>query len=306
MRAINVLSLCGGICVGKMALLELDIIHNYYDVEISKSKRLLADINLLGIQRPVDDVREIRARHILYDWCEFDLVLAGPTCKSLSRQSNGKGLDGSSEIFFDVIGIIQWVLRRNPNAKFLIENVASMDLKERKILDKLVGVDSIKIPSALVSGQARDRLYWTNFKVDLPKDRNVYAQSVVEDGGKFVAWSKSTRYILKTESKEKHTKVWSSPAPDRKSYTEERYRTDGKANTLVTGKHCWGQSTKNIIRYASGVERGPSVSECARLQTIPEWFNFGSVSEDKAFEAIGDAWNLEVIKHILTGIRELK
>jgi site-specific DNA-cytosine methylase len=40
--------------------------------------------------------------------------------------------------------------------------------------------------------------------------------------------------------------------------------------------------------------------ERARLQTIPDWYNFGNLSKTKITDLIGDGWNIETIKHILS------
>ena len=39
--------------------------------------------------------------------------------------------------------------------------------------------------------------------------------------------------------------------------------------------------------------------ECARLQTIPDWYKWG-VSETQQYKMLGNGWTVEVIKHILS------
>ena len=39
-------------------------------------------------------------------------------------------------------------------------------------------------------------------------------------------------------------------------------------------------------------------TECARLQTIPEWYEW-IVSDSQEYKMLGNAWTIEVIKHIL-------
>ena len=43
-----------------------------------------------------------------------------------------------------------------------------------------------------------------------------------------------------------------------------------------------------------------TVRECARLQTIPEWYSFDAVSKTQAYKAIGNSWTMEVIAHIIS------
>jgi len=292
---INVLSLCDGMGTGKLAFDELGIETNYYAIEIDRHARALADFNLSVITRPCNDLLKVTARDILLDWPKFDYVIFGFTCKSLSRQSNGSDLDGSSRILFDCMNILTNVMHRNPNAKFLIENVKSMSNEMKAVISKIIGTGYHSINSSLVSGQGRERLYWINWELEqFPEDRSIIANSILENDAKELkAWSKSSRY------KDKDGKVHSSPAADRERYIEERYRTDKKANTLVTGAGCKGQSTKNKVITKDDKERQLTVRECARLQTIPDGYDFSMISDSQAYNCIGNGWTLEVIKHLL-------
>ena len=40
-------------------------------------------------------------------------------------------------------------------------------------------------------------------------------------------------------------------------------------------------------------------TECARLQTVPEWYKW-EVSESQQYKMLGNGWTIEVIKHILS------
>ena len=42
-------------------------------------------------------------------------------------------------------------------------------------------------------------------------------------------------------------------------------------------------------------------TECARLQTIPDWYKWGC-SDSQAYKMLGNGWTVEVIKHILSHI----
>jgi site-specific DNA-cytosine methylase len=80
----------------------------------------------------------------------------------------------------------------NPNIKFLLENVL-MGEKWQKILTRAIGINPIKINSALLSAQNRQRLYWTNISSvqdglfgDLvcsilqPKDKGILLKDILE------------------------------------------------------------------------------------------------------------------------------
>lgn len=47
------------------------------------------------------------------------------------------------------------------------------------------------------------------------------------------------------------------------------------------------------------VLRRPTPTECARLQTIPEWYKW-ECSDTQAYKMLGNGWTVEVIKHILS------
>ncbi len=46
-----------------------------------------------------------------------------------------------------------------------------------------------------------------------------------------------------------------------------------------------------------------TVSECKRLQTVPEWYEF-PVSDSQAYKMLGNGWTCEVIAHILKSLKE--
>lgn len=46
-----------------------------------------------------------------------------------------------------------------------------------------------------------------------------------------------------------------------------------------------------------------TVSECKRLQTVPEWYEF-PVSNSQAYKMLGNGWTCEVISHILKSLKE--
>jgi DNA (cytosine-5)-methyltransferase 3A len=48
-----------------------------------------------------------------------------------------------------------------------------------------------------------------------------------------------------------------------------------------------------------------TVRECMRLQTIPDWYEF-PVSDSQAYKMIGNGWTIEVIKHLLSHIPNIR
>lgn len=42
-----------------------------------------------------------------------------------------------------------------------------------------------------------------------------------------------------------------------------------------------------------------TVSECKRLQTVPEWYDFSVISNSQAYKCLGNGWTCEVISHLI-------
>ena len=92
----------------------------------------------------------------------FDLVVAGSPCQGFSfagKQLNFR--DKRSRLFFEFVKILEACKKKNPNVKFLLENV-KMKGEYEAVISRFMGIDPIEINSALLSAQNRVRLYWTN------------------------------------------------------------------------------------------------------------------------------------------------
>nr|DAP38309.1 MAG TPA: Cytosine specific methyltransferase [Caudoviricetes sp.] len=73
-------------------------------------------------------------------------------------------------------------------------------------------------------------------------------------------------------------------AGDRSPCIPARARNDGSGQPCVR--------TDRVLRRLTP-------SECARLQTIPEWYKW-ECSDTQAYKMLGNGWTVEVIKHILS------
>ena len=77
---------------------------------------------------------------------------------------------------------------------------------------------------------------------------------------------------------------------------------DGKTYKVYEVKD--GQITIKEKQYPIKLQDGYyiirklTVSECKRLQTVPEWYGF-PVSDTQAYKMLGNGWTVDVIKHIL-------
>lgn len=78
--------------------------------------------------------------------------------------------------------------------------------------------------------------------------------------------------------------------------------TDGKTYTVYEVKD--GLITINDKRYSIKLVDGYyiirklTVSECKRLQTVPEWYEF-PVSDTQAYKMLGNGWTVDVIAHLI-------
>ena len=89
--------------------------------------------------------------------------------------------DPRSKLFFEYVDILNAIREKNPNVKFLLENV-KMKKEYSDIITEYLGVEPIEINSSLVSAQSRRRLYWTNIKgVTQPADKGIYLKDIVHE-----------------------------------------------------------------------------------------------------------------------------
>lgn len=51
------------------------------------------------------------------------------------------------------------------------------------------------------------------------------------------------------------------------------------------------------------VIRKLTVSECKRLQTVPEWYDLSVVSNSRAYKMLGNGWTCDVISHLIRATR---
>lgn len=119
------------------------------------------------------------------DWSSIDLVGAGFPCQAWSVAGQQMGdKDPRGALFWTTLEIIANVLKHNPSAKFLMENVKmKKDFEEyitHHTTEALGYVEKTLINSSLVSAQNRNRYYWTNFPVTQPEDKGILLRGVLE------------------------------------------------------------------------------------------------------------------------------
>lgn len=283
----KVISLCDGIGTGHYILKKMAIEHQFFAVEIEPWKSQIALLNNPEHQILANDVVFLSENKNKFEW-NYDLVLCGFTCSSLTSQGSRKDWEGDSKIFWNCVDILNHIKSINPDVKFLFENVSSMKNKPRDEISKALGVDYFKLDAGIVSEQARVRYYWFNWKKpDIEKLKIEYSKKsddeksfLDDDAVSFFAFTKSNR-----------NKIGMDPI------VQGRFREDGKAATLVTGNGCRGQSTMNQVITKKMRIRNLSLAECKRLQGIDDYIF--SCSDSKAFKAIGEGWSVQAVSVIL-------
>lgn len=263
------------------------------------------------------------------DWAEIDLVGAGFPCQAWSVA--GKQLGDKDErgmLFWTTLEIIAHVLKHNPSAKFLMENVKMKKDFEQYIThhtEQALGeVEKTLINSALVSAQNRQRYYWTNFKVEQPEDKGILLRGILEDGFNDREKSQTilaTIYKENAKSMIKRNKmglvVYSVNDNNRVSGITENERgfRPHKADSAKSGISELGRILKpNSKTDTLTTSHSPKVAlngdvsdlkyrkltplECERLQTFPDnWTD--CISNTQRYKSLGNAWTIDVIAHIL-------
>ena len=214
----NVLSLFDGMSCGQIALRELGVEPEvYYASEIDKYAIRQTQYNFPATVQ-LGDVERWREWEI--DWAGIDLVLAGSPCQGFSFA--GKQLafdDPRSRLFFVFVDILNHVRRHNPEVRFLLENV-NMKREYLRVISEHVGVSPVRINSALVSAQNRNRWYWTDIKtrreglfgelhsdIPQPEDRGIVLADILETEvpEKYNVSEKMARYITDPKRLGKYT-----------------------------------------------------------------------------------------------------
>lgn len=369
------LSLFNGISALHLALDKAEIkVSQVYYAEIDKYANKITE------QHYPDDVAlgdVTKWREWDIEWADIGLVGAGFPCQAWSVA--GKQLGDKDErgmLFWTTLEIIAHVLKHNPKAKFLMENVKMKKDFEQYIThhtEQALGhVEKTLINSALVSAQNRQRYYWTNFEVTQPEDKGILLKDIIEgkpdekyninpqalkrytselgkvkgfkdindksncltasmhkgfgnDGCTVVCGAIRGRYIVDGKRQDHKTKT--------AGLTEQRLevRKDEKTNTLTTVQKdnvvvfkdksqtlletIYKENAKSMVKRnkfglcvsdankAEYVENGIHYRkltplECERLQTFDDGWT-DSVSNTQRYKALGNAWTVDVIVHIL-------
>lgn len=284
-EGITVLSLFDGISCGRIALERAGIkVKEYYASEIDQFAMQVSKKNYPTIIQ-LGDVTTWRKWDI--DWANIDLLIGGSPCQGFSFA--GKQLnfnDDRSKLFFEYVDILNYIKSMNPNIKFLLENVR-MKKEYQDVISSYLGTTPIKINSALVSAANRNRLYWANFKFDIPADRNITFDDINDHSQDWL----SNDYINKVSK-------WKAQQDPIKNATY--IGTNSKLPCLTA--RGYNQSHSGMILISDGTRyRYLSNTEAELAMTLPVGYTYG-ISDRERARCIGNGWTVDVIAHIFNNI----
>lgn len=308
MEPIVVLSLFDGISCGQLALQRSGIpVSVYYASEIDKKAIAVTNKNFPNTVH-LGDVKNWKS----WDFSEYgypDLIIGGSPCQGFSH--SGKGLnfkDPRSKLFFDFVDI----LNHFKPEYFLLENVG-MKSDWEDIISKHMGVEPIKIDSALVSAAHRRRNYWTNIPgVSAPSDKNIIISSILAPGDdvspKGISWNVGNIVGRKLNAQGKredynknlkYTQCFQVRNENNKFNCLTTVQKDTVLVALDPGRypHAFTKYTKDIDwRYLSA-------EEIEKLMTLPPGYtsiklNNKDISVSARHKMCGNAWTVDVISHI--------
>jgi len=282
----NVLSLFDGMSCGQIALNRANIHYdNYFASEIKDAAIKVTKHNYPNTIH-IGDVTKID----LSTLPKIDLLIGGSPCQDFSQMKiNGQGLQGDkSKLFYEYLRI----LRELKPTYFLLENVRMKKDSELQ-LNKYLNVEGIHINSELVSYQKRPRIYWTNIpNVNIPLDKNINFQDYKETN-----YEECKKYKLnKTPSR---IKMWNEG---------KGFEGLGTCQNITNSKKVFCLTRKQDRSPNSGLIelddfcRFLTRQELEQAQTVPAGYT-NCVSYNLAQDLLGDGWTIDVIVHLLSGLR---
>jgi len=330
----NVLSLFDGCSGGRLSLVRANKkIDNYYTCEIDKYSSMVTKLNFPDTIA-LGDITKVNFEMLP----KIDFLIGGSPCQDLSfAKGNGKGLEGErSGLFYKYFEALEVLKKKNPEIKFLLENVKMKKEYEHRISD-LLGCQPHRINSQDFSAQCRQRLYWTNIPVDewIPCEDKL--QDILEDS---VADREKSHCIDANYFKggnlksyfEKHRRqlVFANPASivgrriDKRGNRQDYDMTVPKVQTLEVHEkdksRCISTVAKDSLvsplpegRYEANpiYWRKLTVLEVERLQTVPERYtkcgqkengDIVDISNTQRYRMLGNGFTINVIAHIIKNL----
>ena len=298
-EGINVLSLFDGISCGQVALNRAGIkVNNYFASEIDKHAIKVTQSNYPNTKQ-IGDVTKVKGA----DFPQIDLLIGGSPCQGFSF--SGKQLnfdDPRSKLFFEFVRLIEEVKPKY----WLLENVV-MKQEYQDVISQHLGVEPVKLNSALTSAQNRVRLYWANFDITEPTDQGIKLEDILEDtemiGPSAIRGrrlNKATILGRRLDERGKRqdygknvpiTQCLEVRASNRdKSNCLTTVAKDTVLTTMEVGRHPDAFNLKLPFRNYTKIER-------CRLMNLPDNY-CDEISDNQTVKATGNGWEVGMITHI--------
>ena len=334
----KILSLFDGMACGALAMQAAGIeIDKYIAYEIDKYAIQTAQHNFPFIEERGDVFKAD-----FTEYAGFDYLIGGSPCTywSIAQTKNRETV--ASGMGWELFSQYVRALHEAKPRFFLYENNKSMSAAIRASITETFGFEPILINSALVSAQNRQRLYWcgirqadgTYKKADIqqPADRGILLKDILEstvqkdnmimeplnvDGIKYCN-DKNIAHICRPFGSKAKVITENEKAPTLMAamgtgggngvyYAENmKIREATKAVPIYEVKDGFitVKGNKYPIKLVDGfyIIRKLTVRECMRLQTVPEWYEW-PVSKSQAYKMLGNGWTVEVIAHLLRGLK---
>lgn len=231
---------------------------------------------------------------------KIDLLCGGSPCQDFSGANKEKlGLQGEkSGLFYEYLRL----LKECEPKYFLLENVA-MDDYSYAAISEMLGTYPTNINSELVSGQLRQRSYWTNIgpesfdlfgnrysMIPQPRDKKIKFQDLLDNG---YTDRLKARCLLESESRN----------PGSTFSSLRRYMIQGYINVIFKDKETFEKYSKMTedemkANFIDGDIRKLNQNEMERLQTVPNGYT-SILKRNEAACLLGDGWTVDIIAHIL-------
>jgi len=283
----NVLSIFDGMSCGQIALERAGKkVDKYFASEIKAHGIKVSSHNYPNTIH-VGDVTKINVQNLPI----IDILIGGSPCQSFSNAnqwvSDGTdGFDGKSKLFFEYVRLLNELREKNPNLKFILENVR-MKKEWKDLITKYIGVQPIEINSSVFTAQNRPRLYWTNIDIPLisPTDKGVLLKDIV-------LTNVDKKYFLS----EKATAYMSRDRNGKPRWEYHKNELNGKAACLTA--NMFKGVPYGVIKE---LNRRLTPVECERLQSVPDNYT-ACVSDTSRYNLLGDGWTVDVIAYIMSGL----
>ena len=267
-KGITVLSLFDGIACGLHVLKKLGIpVAKYYASEIDVKSIAVAMSNHPEIKQ-VGSVVDLKGE----DFADVDIILAGSPCQGFSMA--GKLLafqDPRSKLFFEFTRLLKEI---NPKYFFLENNRMKKEFLD--VIDEQVGVTSLKVNSALISHQNRERHYWTNLPdvVKPERDDTLHLSQIVGD----------------------YEGIWVYPRGYNKGGVKS-YK--GKCPCITTSS--WEH---NFFKVINGEKVKFTPEDVEQVQGLPIGYT-SALSDSQRYKKVGNGWSIPTIEHFFKSLHEI-